>query len=124
MSGDPETNYEEKRRHKRLRASFIVTYRLPAPIRVQLKTADHDFTAVGLDISAGGLGVVVNEPVPVAVRLRLSFTLVNPHPGPDREMRRWFELDGKALYCAPVPKSGYRAGIQFENVPREDADFI
>ena len=124
MANNPGSRHEEKRKYKRARSSFIVTYQLPAPLRVMLKTGGQNHTAVALDISGGGMGVVVNEEILKNAAVQLSFTLVNEQPGADREMRRWFELTGKALYCELVPKAGYRAGIVFEKIPDEDREFI
>src|SRR5262245_28801236 len=121
---NPESGGPERRRHKRARATFIVTYRLRSPIPVRLRTAEQNFTAVAVDISVGGIGVVINEPLPVREPVQISFALLNEIPGEDREMRRWFEMEGKPLHCTLRPKAGYHAGIQFENAAPEDVQFI
>ena len=119
-----DSHNDEKRRHKRAQASFIVTYQLRTPIVIELRTPQLNFTAVAVDISEGGIGVVINESISPNTKVRISFSLYNEHPGPDLEMRRWFEFHGKVQYCYHSPKAGHHAGIQFEHVPDEDRLFI
>lgn len=117
-------HFEEKRKHKRVRASFIVTYKLRATIPVRLRTAEQNFTAVAVDISLGGLGAIVTEAVPIGQPVQISFALLNDQPTAGREMRHWFELTGKPLHCTLRPRAGYHVGIQFDEIPQEDMEFI
>lgn len=123
MKPDSQPAPDERRSHPRARASFIVTYKLVSPIPVRIRAADQNFTAVAVDIGEGGMGVVVNEDLPLGLPLQIHFALLNEQ-GPDREMRRWFELRAKAVHCTHRPKAGYLAGIRFEGIEPEDMQFI
>jgi c-di-GMP-binding flagellar brake protein YcgR len=89
-----------------------------------MRAAERNFTAVAVDISEGGLGAVVDQEIEANTPVRVSFALVNEEPGSDREMRRWLDLEGTSLYCTFAPRTGFRAGIEFKNLPAEDREFI
>lgn len=116
---------EEKRKHKRIEDIFIVTYRLKAAIDVKLTDdGHHEYAAVAMDISEGGIGVDVAHKIPLGSHLVMQFTLVNPLSPSEDGRQRTFELDGQCQYCAPTDKNSFRVGVLFQNMTIEDTEFI
>lgn len=115
----------DRRKHKRVEDIFTVTYRLRETIDVKIKTGDQQqYTGVAVDISSGGIGVVVTQKIPVGTLLNLKFTLVNTLSPSDATRQRTFELTGQSRHCEPTHNGAFRAGILFDNITTEQGDFI
>ena len=115
----------DRRKDKRVEDIFTVTYRLRETIDVKIKTPDEkQYTGVAVDISAGGIGVVVTQKIPAGTRLHLKFTLVNTLSPSDTNRQRTFELTGQSRHCQPTHNGAFRAGILFDDINAEQSTFI
>ena len=115
---------ENKRRHKRVSETFIITYRLKAPFNVKVVLGNTECAAVAIDISEGGLGLDSTYEIPVSAKVSLHFTLLNELAATEAERHRVFSLEGESRYCEPTPERGYRVGVHFTNITPEQKEHI
>ena len=67
----------EKRKSKRLKAEFIVTYKIDKPVEVHMWISDREVDALMLDLSESGMAILTNYDIPASTTLVIKFTLIN-----------------------------------------------
>ena len=118
------TNYEERRRYKRMGDSFIVTYRFVSPSQVAGISGAGEYSAVVKDVSEGGVGLNTDIEIPIGVELELKFKILNEHSPTERDRRREIAVRGETRHCRLVRKSDYHVGLLFKNISDPDREFI
>ena len=114
-----------KRKYKRVEDIFAITYKLRDAIDVAITTGGEEFNGTAVDISEGGLGVEVEQKLPVGAVIHLNFTITNTMAASElKKKQRTFDLDGQIRHCAPTKKKTFHAGIMFSNITADEARFI
>jgi len=115
----------EKRRFKRVRANFIVFYKVNSSLRFRLRIKDRDIEALAIDISEGGMAVYTDYDIPTADIVNAKFVIINDHgiSAPDRT--RAIMAGGAVRYNIFIEaKKTFRFGMQFANLSADDRTFI
>ncbi len=113
----------ERRRFKRLRASFLIVYRIRKPWEVLKQIGPKERVAVMYDISEGGMAILTNYDIPLATTLSLRFTLINPHIAGDNRVRT-LDAIGDVPYNIHLEKNEHRLGVCFTNISDGDRSAI
>ena len=124
MTAKPGSPGEDRRKYKRVPDTFIVTYELRSPFEVDLRSGRREYAVVAMDISEGGMGVEISQPISAGAQVRLKFKMVNEVSASERSRQRTFDLEGEARYCQNAKEKSYRAGILFKSVSAEERAFI
>ncbi len=92
--------------------------RLPAawPVKCALDKTSSDLRITETtDVSAGGIALLVPQPVPIGSSIRLEV-----HTPP---LGRAITAEGTVLRCEPTGREGYELGIRFTRIdPKDQAD--
>lgn len=117
-------NNEEKRKHKRVSATFIVLYAVMSPFPVRIRIGDRDYSAIAQDIGEGGMALLLNFEIPVNSLLSLKFNVINDAILSNEDRMYNFELDAQVRYCELVQTKTYRIGVSFMNILPSGSAFI
>ena len=113
----------ERRKHKRLKANFIVIYRVRKPVKVIMFIEDKEISAVMLDLSEGGMAILTDYDLSVATVLHTRFTLINIYAHKDARVKS-MNIIGEICNNLFIEKTGYRLGIRFVDISKEDQHSI
>lgn len=106
--GSKGYKYSNTRQYVRLPAAWPVKCSLGRPSE-ELRITETT------DVSAGGVAILVPEPVPVGSSIHLEV-----HVPP---LGRALQVDGKVLRCQSTGREGYELGIHFTQInPQDQAD--
>jgi c-di-GMP-binding flagellar brake protein YcgR len=82
-------------------------------------------TAIALDISEGGMGLLINYDIPVSAIVMLKFAMINVAAPRIEDQYRSMELEGEVRYSFYIEeKYAYRVGISFVNISNDERKFI
>jgi c-di-GMP-binding flagellar brake protein YcgR len=109
----------ERRKFRREKAHFTILYRITQPPEVIMDVGMRELEGVMLDISAGGMALVMTSDVPQGTRIVLRWTLVDPHAQSDDRIRD-FQVEGEVRNSVRVRKDEIRLGIAFVGVGEGD----
>ena len=105
---------QERRRHKRSHASFIVNCRVREPVDVILATGQREAGALMIDLSEGGVAITSPHAIPVGAIIHLSFTLINTHAKDDS---RHTAIDAIGTVVSTLAgQREYRLGVCFTHL--------
>lgn len=96
--------YQNTRQYLRLPASW--------PVKFEQEAGIHQPLSSTKDVSAGGISLVLPQPVPVGSRLRLE---INVPP-----LNRSIAVEGRVVRCLQAEKSGFDVGIRFDQITPKD----
>ena len=117
----------EKRKFKRLKASFIVVYRLRRPLDILMIIGNEEVSGIMFDLSEGGISIASDYDIPPGTTLSIEFTLINPYASRDEQVKR-IEVSGEVRNKTVTDSGENRLGIQFTNIAEEDrkalTDFV
>jgi len=118
MTMEKSYSGRERRRHKRVKVSFIVVYRGRKPLDLFMIVGNQEMGAIMLDLSEGGMAIITEYDVPVSTVLSIKFTLIN-HEAADEDKIRAMSMTGEVRHNIPV-KREHRLGISFTDISEED----
>lgn len=121
---DPATEFEEKRKDRRVADSFPLKLNVRTPYALHMKLGAREIDAVAGDIGMGGLGLFAKAEIPSDAILDLKFKIYNESAATLFEKYRTFDLQGRVCYSIPTADSGYRLGISFLHISGDDLFFI
>ncbi len=114
---------QDKRKFKRVEASFSVVYTVEAPYELRMRIG-RDVEGIANDLSQGGLSLMTNHQIPAGALLQIKFRLLNNSAISEADRSRKFQLQGEARHNSFSKENGYRVGIRFLNVSEADRDFV
>jgi hypothetical protein len=98
---------QEKRKNQRVGVSF--------PVECNLLSGHNYFYTVSKDLSSSGAKILANEFMVKNQTLKLNINFVD----------RVLNLKGKVIWCNREPSfERYTAGIEFEEVSKENKDYL
>ncbi|MFH0838872.1 MAG: PilZ domain-containing protein [Candidatus Omnitrophota bacterium] len=115
---------KEKRRFERINVSFIITYKVDLPLTVRIKVGDKWFDSVALDLSEGGMAMLINHEFPVKTLVTVKFILVNDKAILRIDRYRSMEVEAEVCYSVLVQGRSYRTGLCFVSITEEERTFI
>jgi c-di-GMP-binding flagellar brake protein YcgR len=124
MTDASNTPGKERREHKRVRDTFIVTYKLNVPLPVSLTASGDEYAGVAMDISEGGMAVDVDREIPPGTVVQLRFEMENAAAKDPQMRRRLFRLEGQTRHCSTRTHKYFRLGVLFSNLTEEERVFI
>jgi len=110
----------ERRRAKRVNATFIVVYKVGSPLQVRILVENKDINAIMLNLSEAGMSILTNYDIPVSTLLLMKFILINENAVLDKERVRPMQIAGDVRYNIQGERDECRLGICFTQVSEED----
>lgn len=116
---------KERRKSKRLKVDFTVTYQVDRPLVVRMSVGwHHNIYALMLDLSEDGMAISTDFNIPASTILSINFTLINLTADTEEERMKSMEVTGEVKYNLPTAKGEHRLGIRFSNIAPIDKDTI
>jgi c-di-GMP-binding flagellar brake protein YcgR len=116
---------KERRRTRRLKVDFTLTYQVDHPLVVRMSVGwNHNIYALMLDLSEDGMAISTDFNIPSATILSIKFTLINLNAVTEEERIKSMELVGEVRYNIPSVKGEHRLGIKFTQIAPIDKDAI
>ncbi|MBN3038074.1 MAG: PilZ domain-containing protein [Candidatus Omnitrophica bacterium] len=106
----------DRRKSKRIKAAFTVTYKLSKHIETEMWLEGREFSSIMIDLSADGMAILTEKNIPKGAVLSISFTLNNEFNNQSRTM----QIEGEVRYNMPLRERSYRLGIVFTQVSDDD----
>ena len=120
-----ENQWTEKRQFQRAKIIFAVMYKVNSPLTVRMMIGDKKEAALALDISAGGMGLLINSNIPISTKVTVKFAMVNLAAHRIKDQYRSMELEGEVRYSFYLEeKYAYRVGIRFNHISNDERNFI
>lgn len=110
----------ERRQYKRVRARFIVTYKVNEPLETALIINRRQISAIMLDLSEAGMALVTGIDIPAHSAMLMNFTLINTAALNEEEKLRTMDITGQVCYALRFSKNEYRLGIRFTHINADD----
>jgi len=108
-----------RRRFKRLKASFPVVYQLKEPLDTVVLFGNREINSIMLDLGEGGTAIMTSFNIPVLTVVFVKFTMINPHALGDNRVTK-IEVSGGVRYNIALERGEHRIGICFNNLMKED----
>jgi c-di-GMP-binding flagellar brake protein YcgR len=115
---------DERRSSERVKARFVVTYKLGKPLEVSFFIYNHQAQGLMLDLSQEGMALLTAYNIPETTTLLMNFTLINMSASNEADQIKTIDLTGEVRYVRKAPKKEYRLGIRFLHVNKEDRDTL
>jgi len=114
----------ERRKNRRVKADFVVIYRVNHPLQLRMMIGHHDVNAVMLDLSASGIALLTSYNIPASSLLSMRFTLINESAAVDQEKITHIKVNGEVRSNRPWPRGECRLGICFTGISESDRSKI
>jgi c-di-GMP-binding flagellar brake protein YcgR len=116
---------QERRRFKRVEVNFTVLYKVNSPLEVRMRIGDTDINALALDISEGGMAILIDYDVPASSIATVKFIMLNENTISTESRTRSIIVQGEVRYNFWMEKKReYRLGIKFTGLSDDDRNFI
>ena len=119
-----QEQYPERRRHSRVKARFIVTYKINEPLRVTITINKREIQALMSDLSEGGMAIITEYDIPPLTILLINFTLINTTVSDETKRIKTMDIVGEVRYQAILKNNERRLGIYFSRISKEDRQAI
>jgi c-di-GMP-binding flagellar brake protein YcgR len=113
----------ERRGSKRVKAEFIITYKVNKTVEFHMWIGDSEIKAKMLDLSEKGMSIFTKYNLTKFTILLMKFTLINLHPGSDSRVRS-MEITGVVKNSVFTDEKQYRLGISFKKISESDKQAI
>ena len=113
----------ERRKSRRIKVRFIVTYKLVDPIEVRMWVGGREIYALMLDLSPIGMAILTKYDLPVLTQLSINFTLINPYAEKENRIKT-MEIEGEVRNNILLEKDEHRLGISFTQITEKDRSAI
>lgn len=116
---------KERRRTRRLKVDFTLTYQVNHPLVVRMSVGwNHNIYALMMDLSEDGMAISTDFNIPISTILSINFTLINLNANTEEERIKSMELVGEVRCNTPAGKGEHRLGIRFTKIAPIDKDAI
>jgi len=110
----------ERRKFKRVKANFIVIYKISYPLQTRMMIGDTEVHAVMSNLSENGMALLTNYNIPFATSLAMKFILINENAISDTERIKQIEVNGEVRYSMWSERGECRLGICFTDISEAD----
>lgn len=127
---------EERRKSKRIKADFIVVYKIDKPLAVRIMFDSQETNALMVDLSEKGIAIKTDRDIPVETILLINFIIVNTAAVENSEQIKAMNIKGKVCNNTLIEAKGevrnntltetneHRLGILFTDISNENRKFI
>jgi len=120
-------NGAERRKFKRKKVSFTVTYLVQQPMEVAMRIGDKKVDAAMLDLSEEGMAIKSEHDLPVGALLAMGFVLLYAFT-PYENIMQDMQIEGEVVNRMALSDKTFRVGIRFTKITPEDrkaiSDFV
>ena len=117
----------ERRKFKRIRVDFAVSYLIREPMDVSMHVGGKKQKTIMFDLSEEGMAIKSYYEIPASAVLLINFSLLYASKGAG-DIKQEMEIEGRVVNRLALPDKAFRYGIHFENMKPDDrraiADFI
>ena len=124
MGANQRSDGPEKRKFRRVEASFTVVYSVQSPMEARLEFGGKESEGIANDLSEGGLSLLTERPLPEGAVMIIKFRLQNKSTGFEEEASRKFEVQGEVRHSIYTKEKDFRTGVRFMNLAQADRNFI
>lgn len=131
-------NYKknERRKSKRIKADFIVVYKIDKPLAVRIRFDNQETNALMVDLSEKGIAIKTDRDIPVGTILLINFIIVNTAVAENSDQIKAMDIMGKVCNNTLIEAKGevrnntltetneHRLGILFTDINDENKKFI
>lgn len=131
-------NYKknERRKSKRIKADFIVVYKIDKPLAVRIRFDNQETNALMVDLSEKGIAIKTDRDIPVGTILLINFIIVNTAVAENSDQIKAMDITGKVCNNTLIEAKGevrnntltetneHRLGILFTDINDENKKFI
>ena len=122
MVGKKDTG-EDRRKFQRLVIKPIVKLVVNSAPEGGTDIVGLSSEGVMLDISEGGIAVLLNNKIPASALVSADFTLSYTSPL-TKDSHRRISAYGEVRYCKALSAREYRVGVAFKKISDDDKSFI
>jgi c-di-GMP-binding flagellar brake protein YcgR len=116
---------QERRGFKRVEVNFTVLYKVNSPLEVRMRIGDTEINALALDISEGGMAILIDYDVPASSIATVKFIMLNENTISTESRTKSIVVQGEVRYNFWMEKEReYRLGIKFTGLSDDDRNFI
>ena len=116
--------YQERRRFKRLKAKFIVYFKVDKSLEGCITFEDKETNALMIDIGEGGVAITTNYDIPVSTTLSIEFTLMNNNAYIENDRTAVIKVAGKVGNGGSINEKERRLGIIFLDIREAEKEAI
>jgi c-di-GMP-binding flagellar brake protein YcgR len=113
----------ERRRFKRLKVDFSVTYLVRQPPEVLMRVGGKEIETVMLDLSEEGMAIKTGTDIPLETDLAMSFMLVYAYKTYENVMQD-MKIEGRVVNRVKLGNNEFRLGIHFTKISDHDRNMI
>lgn len=109
----------ERRKFKRMKVEFSVTYLVQQPLEVVMRVGDKKVQAAMLDLSEEGMAIKTEHDIPQGTQLQIGFILLYAFT-PYENIMQDMQIEGVIVNRAALSDRTFRLGVQFTKIKPED----
>ncbi|MCK4917598.1 MAG: PilZ domain-containing protein [Candidatus Omnitrophica bacterium] len=118
-----ENGFDDRRRSKRVKAEFIVTYKVDRPIELFMRVGGKELNALMLNLSDTGMAVLTKYKIPAFTFVLIKFTLIDLNAnGEDRS--KSMDVLGEVRHNVLLERDEYQLGISFFQISKKDKNAL
>jgi len=109
----------EKRRSARIKAEFLLTYKVDKAMETHMWIGNREVDAVMLDLGGLGMAILTHYDIALSVTLLIKFNLVNFYANMDERVRS-IKITGEVRSNIMTKENEHRLGIAFTQIDKKD----
>jgi len=110
----------DRRKFRRVKANFIVIYKINHPLEMRMMLGDNEVHAVMFNLSENGVALLTNYNIPSSTLLSMKFILINDNAISDAERIKQIKVNGEVRYSMRSERGECRLGIRFTDTSEAD----
>jgi c-di-GMP-binding flagellar brake protein YcgR len=115
---------DDRRKSKRLRVTFTLTYQVNQPLSLRMTIGwDIEVVALMLDLSEEGMAISTNYDIPISTAILIKFTLINLEAEGEERIKS-MKIRGEIRSNILLDKNERRLGIYFTRIDENDKSAI
>ena len=111
--------FDDRRRSKRVKAEFIVTYKVDSPAEVVMRIGGREINAIMLNLSDAGMAVLTKYKIPALTVVLIEFTLIDLNANGEDRVKS-MDVLGEVRHNVLLEPDEYQLGISFSQISEKD----
>ena len=111
--------FNDRRRSPRVKAKFIVTYKVDSPAEVVMRMGGIEVNALMTDLSDTGMAVLTKHKIPDNTVVLIEFTLIDLNADGEDRLKS-INVLGEVRHNVLLEHDEYQLGISFSQISEED----
>ena len=118
-----KNGFDDRRRSQRVKAEFIVTYKVDRPIKVFMRVGGKELNALMLNLSDTGMAVLTKYKIPVFTVVLIKFTLIDLNANVE-DRSKSMDILGEVRHNVFLESDEYQLGISFFQISMKDKNSL